>query len=124
MNEWHDLASPPSTAIINGVTTTIQFSPLAAYRGQIYRVSGTYFNWDTEEGEAHPDHNVLCYDPATDSWRSVSQVNADRIYWTTFVHNDTFYVIGNTIPGEEYGNYIPPMIERYDADDQTFSVVS
>lgn len=125
LNEWHDLTTFPTTAVINGDIRTLQHFTLTAYRDRIYKIGGGFFMDETgEPDETQYERDVLCYDPATDSWRSVCQINENRMCAATFVHDDTLYVIGNTIFGMEYGNYVQPSIERFDAESQTFVVVS
>lgn len=121
MDEWRNLAPLPDTIDISGGSQGLQHFSLAAYRGHIYRIGGGYFTPGTDDFQY--EHVGRCYDPATDSWRTVVPINENRANAATFVYDGKLYVIGNTIPGKEYGFYMLPSIECFDADSQTLSLV-
>lgn len=121
MDEWRDLAPFQVTVIRNGILRELRCFSLAVYRGQIFKIGGGFHIRFTYHVQYVRD--VQCYDPASDSWRRVSQTINNRKFANTFVHDDALFVIGGDRFEVLNPYYNAPTIERFDADSQTFSLV-
>lgn len=66
---------------------------------------------------------VECYNPVSNSWRSAGELVVGRFRPKPFVYKDVLYVIGGATPAHGPTDYIPPTIERYDADARQFTLV-
>ena len=85
-DQWTSLAPKP---------TPVSGAPSVVYNGEIY-IFGGAFAWNDEEGETHQtEYDVVeAYNPATDSWRTVTNMPFLLFAEAVAVVGDKVFVIG------------------------------